>query len=516
LSAVIDSSVVGAQSLGYRSDGHLLSRSDEDLVSRLRAHDDGAFAVLVTRYERQLLAFCRRILGSREDAEDVLQDTFAAAYKAILADERVIECRPWLYQIARNRCLNAIRGRRPTQPLRVGGLEREAPLGTAEQVARKLELRLLVGDILALPDQQREALVLQELEGWSYEQIAHHLGASVASVRSLLLRARRTLLALAEGRALPCAEVRMRLAEPSDPSAAMRRHLDSCSDCARYRRRLKRRPAHVLRAVSPLGLLVGLRDIVLPRVLRRAAPHAAAGGAGAGGAATAGAGGVATAGAGVSAVVTKALAGLAVLAAAGTGTVVVQQVTTGGQRHAGPPARVQPGAALPAQSASPVVAPAPPTWPLTPSARSHRPQAAPKSTPTSGAPTTPSGVPPAPSSTSAGQGAQGAAPSQTTSTPATAGRGRPVPGAGMGSSRTRPLPVQAQNSPPSGSSGPSSGQDSPSGTDSGQSSQTGTPSGPGSTTSSSGQSSPSADPAQTSPSSGQTSQITGDSTQTGS
>ncbi len=359
MSAVIDTTVVGAQSLGYSS--------DERLISRLRAHDDSAFAQLVARYEHQLLSFCRRMLGSREDAEDVLQDTFAAAYKAILADERVIECRPWLYQIARNRCLNAIRGRRPTQSLSLDGFEPEVKLGTAEQVAHRLEIKLLVNDILALPDQQRQALVLHELEGCSYEQIAHHLGTSVASVRSLLLRARRTLLALAEGRALPCAEARAQLDELDGPTPAARRHLELCSDCAAYKQQRRRRSARVLRAISPLGALFALKQQVLPRIFRRVGVQAAAGGtgaAGAGSAATAGAGGAATAGAGLSAVAAKALAGLAVLAAAGTGTVVVQQVTSAVPHHAKAAAAASAPAATPVESAPPVTPPAPPVLPI--------------------------------------------------------------------------------------------------------------------------------------------------------
>ncbi|HEY1522107.1 MAG TPA: RNA polymerase sigma factor [Solirubrobacteraceae bacterium] len=466
MSAVIDSTVVGAKALGYSSDEHL--------ISRLRAHDDDAFATLVARYEHQLLGFCRRMLGSREDAEDVLQDTFAAAYKAILADERVIECRPWLYQIARNRCLNAIRGRRPTHTLGMDGIDSDgieprAALGTAEQVARRLEIKLLVNDILALPEQQRQALVLHELEGCSYEQISHTLGASVASVRSLLLRARRTLLALAEGRALPCVEARAQLDEPGSPTPVVRRHLELCSDCAGYKKQQRRRSIRVLRAISPLGLLLPLKSLVPARILRRVAPHAAAGGSGAAGA-TAGAGSAATAGAGLSAVAAKALAGLAVLAAAGTGTVVVQQATSGGQHPARHPAAVKAPVVVPVQSAVPVLPPAPPVSP--PSVhRSKAPKTAPPPTPSSTSPSSSGrgGQPGTPSD----QGSHGSTGVPTTSSPATAGRTRPLPGSGMSPARTRPVPYQAPNSGrawPQGSSTGTSGQGSSTGTSNGSSS----------------------------------------------
>src|ERR1700736_1466865 len=80
-------------------------QSDERLIALVRRGNSTAFEVLVSRYQSRLLAFCRHLLGSREDAEDVLQEALAAAFNAILADERPINVRPWLYRIARNRSL---------------------------------------------------------------------------------------------------------------------------------------------------------------------------------------------------------------------------------------------------------------------------------------------------------------------------------------------------------------------------------------------------------------------------
>ncbi|MEA2496469.1 MAG: hypothetical protein QOJ29_4380, partial [Thermoleophilaceae bacterium] len=81
-------------------------QGDEKLVTLTRRGQQAAFEALVQRYESRLLSFCRHMLGSREDAEDVLQEVFAAAYNAMLGDDRAINVRPWLYRIARNRCLN--------------------------------------------------------------------------------------------------------------------------------------------------------------------------------------------------------------------------------------------------------------------------------------------------------------------------------------------------------------------------------------------------------------------------
>src|SRR5436305_7339692 len=84
-------------------------QSDERLVGYVRRGHTAAFEALVARYEQRLFSFCRHLLGSREDAEDVLQEVLAAAYKAMRADERPIHVRPWLYRIARNRSLNHLR-----------------------------------------------------------------------------------------------------------------------------------------------------------------------------------------------------------------------------------------------------------------------------------------------------------------------------------------------------------------------------------------------------------------------
>ena len=87
-------------------------QSDEKLIALTRRGNPAAFDALVHRYQVRLLSFLRHMLGSTEDAEDVLQEVFASAFNAMCADDRPINARPWLYRIARNRCLNHLR--RPT------------------------------------------------------------------------------------------------------------------------------------------------------------------------------------------------------------------------------------------------------------------------------------------------------------------------------------------------------------------------------------------------------------------
>ena len=165
--------------LGLHARSPLLRlQSDERLIALIRRGNTAAFEVLVSRYESRLLAFCRHLLGSREDAEDVLQEVLAAAFNAILADERPIKVRPWLYRIARNRSLNHLR--RNTS-IGVDSMDvhfSENGASTADKVHSREEFRLLLGDIQDLPETQRTALVLREMDALSYEQIADAIATS--------------------------------------------------------------------------------------------------------------------------------------------------------------------------------------------------------------------------------------------------------------------------------------------------------------------------------------------------
>jgi RNA polymerase sigma factor (sigma-70 family) len=169
-------------------------QTDEQLVALVRCGHQGAFDTLAARYQRRLLSFCLQMLRSKEDAEDALQDVFASAYSAIVADEREIQVRPWLYRIARNRCLNQLRR---TAPVAIDSMdEHSAENGRTlvEKVVSRQELRELLGDVQALPDTQRTALLLREIDGFAYAHIAVALDTTVPGVKSLLVRARLGLL----------------------------------------------------------------------------------------------------------------------------------------------------------------------------------------------------------------------------------------------------------------------------------------------------------------------------------
>src|SRR3954464_2645020 len=163
--------------------------SDDRLVVLTRRGHEAAFEVLVERYERRLLVFCRNMLRSSEDARDMVQDVFANAHRAMLQDERPIHVKAWLYKIARNRCLNFLR---KPQPDGVDDMDVfEAAVSSAADTAGEREdLQLLVQDVQALPETQKTALVLREMEALSYEQIADVMDKTVPAVKSLLVRAR--------------------------------------------------------------------------------------------------------------------------------------------------------------------------------------------------------------------------------------------------------------------------------------------------------------------------------------
>src|SRR5690242_12043491 len=173
-------------------------QSDERLISLLRRGNTSAFEVLVSRYESRLMAFCRHLLGSREDAEDVLQEVFAAAFNAVLADDRPINVRPWLYRIARNRSLNHLRRATATGVDSMDIHFAEHGISTSDKVLRRESFRELIDDVHGLPETQRTALLLREIDAMSYDQIALAMETTVPSVKSLLVRARISLAEAAE------------------------------------------------------------------------------------------------------------------------------------------------------------------------------------------------------------------------------------------------------------------------------------------------------------------------------
>jgi len=170
-------------------------RRDARLVARVRAGDEAAFATIVAEHTPGLMAHARRMVGGHHDAEDIVQDAFVRAHRALLADDREISLAGWLHTIVRNRALDRLRQARPRASFDdATRLCPADPAGEPEHaLARREELGELVVGLRALPERQRAALVLHELEGVPHAAIARRLGVSEAGSKTLLHRARASM-----------------------------------------------------------------------------------------------------------------------------------------------------------------------------------------------------------------------------------------------------------------------------------------------------------------------------------
>jgi RNA polymerase sigma factor (sigma-70 family) len=195
----------------------LSTQSDERLVDLVRAGSDPAFEAIVERYRRALMRYVSRLLPP-ERAEDVVQQSFVKAYEAMHRNSAELNLKPWLYRIAHNGALNALRDRSAAHAElsdTIDGVERPD-----QAFERSVGLRELVVAVQALPERQRSAILLREMEGRSYEEIATALGVTDGAVRQLLNRARNTLRAAAASVIpMPLVE-RVASSESTDPVTA--------------------------------------------------------------------------------------------------------------------------------------------------------------------------------------------------------------------------------------------------------------------------------------------------------
>lgn len=256
----------GTATAGPRGSRRLLTMAgDERLVEQIRRGNAAAFEVAFERHAPAILGFCRHMLGSPEEAEDAVQHTFAAAHRDLLRDsDREITLKPWLFTIARNRCLSMLRARREL-PIEHAELP---TAGLAEQVEQRAELRQLLADLGQLPDEQRAALLLAELGGLSHNEVARVLGCEVARVKALVFRARSGLIQRREAREIPCESIQEQLATLRGGAlrrTELRLHLRGCAACRAYRDQV-RHQRQLLAAALPVAPSLALKSSVLTAV----------------------------------------------------------------------------------------------------------------------------------------------------------------------------------------------------------------------------------------------------------
>ncbi|MDQ4040375.1 MAG: sigma-70 family RNA polymerase sigma factor, partial [Actinomycetota bacterium] len=229
---------------------------DMELVSAVRSGDDRAFEDLYFRYHPRISAYVRGMVKDHARAEDVTQEVFFSALRRMRQTARPIAFRPWIYEIARNACIDAYRRSSRGEELSYdadGGLARADSMrlvswrpGPDEAIERKQQLDDLCGAFGGLSETHHQILVLRELEGLSYREIGDRLGMSRAAVESTLFRARRRLTEeydeLVSGRR--CTRVQAVLAAAAEGMLGTRdrrklvRHLSTCQACRRRARHL--------------------------------------------------------------------------------------------------------------------------------------------------------------------------------------------------------------------------------------------------------------------------------------
>ncbi len=183
--------------------------SEQELIKRCQAGDLSAFDELIDAYDNKILSYCFRMLGNRADAEDAAQEVFVKVYRFIGKFTGKSSFSTWLYKIASNVCMDMLRkakrrgesislhqqndeGDAFSLPLADEGLTpfEQAQLSEAQQV--------LFDALLKLPEEQKQVIILRDVEGLSYEEIAEIVHAAEGTVKSRINRGRKTLQTILE------------------------------------------------------------------------------------------------------------------------------------------------------------------------------------------------------------------------------------------------------------------------------------------------------------------------------
>ena len=247
----------GISALASTVDGGTRTAEVEDgeLVRRVRRGDDRAFEQLYHRYHRRITAYIHGMVHDHARAEDVAQDVFVSALRRMRDTDRPIAFKPWIYEIAKNACIDQFRRSRRAEEV---SYDADEGMGAAdygrmvssdavpeEQLESKQNLDHLRGAFGGLSETHHEILVMRELEGLSYREIGERLGMSRPSVESTLFRARRRLTEeyeeLVSGARCQriqsiIVEVTAAVAPGARDQRRLARHISHCQPCRRQAR----------------------------------------------------------------------------------------------------------------------------------------------------------------------------------------------------------------------------------------------------------------------------------------
>jgi RNA polymerase sigma-70 factor (ECF subfamily) len=175
--------------------------ADRDLVAAAARGDVAAFEKLVQRHQTRLVGYLRGLTNTESDAEDLAQEAFLRAYRSLKGFRGTSSFRTWLYQIATNAFRNWLEKRRNQAPVNAGSIdapppgmdEAVEPMGEENPEAQRLQRDAIDRALAQLPEDQREAVLLRDVEGFEYREIAEQLGVPLGTVESRIFRGRTKL-----------------------------------------------------------------------------------------------------------------------------------------------------------------------------------------------------------------------------------------------------------------------------------------------------------------------------------
>lgn len=175
--------------------------ADRDLVAAAAGGDLDAFEKLVQRHQTRLVGYLRGLTNTEADAEDLAQEAFLRAYRSLKGFRGTSSFRTWLYQIATNAFRNWLEKRRNQAPVNAGSIdapppgmdEPVEPMGDENPEARHVQRDAIDRALAQLPADQREAVLLRDVEGFEYREIAEQLGVPLGTVESRIFRGRARL-----------------------------------------------------------------------------------------------------------------------------------------------------------------------------------------------------------------------------------------------------------------------------------------------------------------------------------